>query len=60
MNPLPMITIGDSGEGGEPAFRAWIAGPDGAQVCYVDELGPAAEAAAELLRSLVKARLEAP
>lgn len=59
MSDLPFITIGDSGEGGEPAFRPWVAGPDGVQVCYVDELGPEAFEAAELLRRLVAERLGA-
>lgn len=58
-NELPFITLGDSGPGGDPPHRDWIAGPDGVQVCYVDELGVDAVNAAAYLRELVAAKLEA-
>ena len=59
MPDLPTITLGDSGAGGEPAFRPWVADSQGQQICYVDELGPEAFEAAELLRRLVAERLGA-
>jgi hypothetical protein len=57
VSDLPTITLGDSGEGGEPAYRPWVAAADGTQICYVDELGPAAFEAAETIRQAVAAYL---